>query len=103
MSDEPVQSQSGDRVAATPRPAAEPVRLAPRNVDGVGEFGLGTVAFAVVTAVFLIGRESLGVPLWWLQVAVAGLVIGVVATAYCLWRRNKRQQDAARGIMPPTV
>ena len=83
--------------------AAQPPPLQPLHRDGVAEFGLGTVVFAVASAVLYFGRDSLGVPAWWVPMALTGLVIGLIATAYCVWRRNKRARDAANGIATTTA
>lgn len=80
--------------------SARPV-LQPLHTDAVREFVVGTVVFAlgwVGLAVF--GDDQ---PSWWTQAALTGLIIGVVGSSYCLWRRDKRRRDAAAGIAPPTA
>ena len=68
--------------------------LQPLQRDGVREFGIGSVIFAVASAILYFGRAGLGVPDWWLQVALSGLVIGLIATGYCLWTRGDRAKKA---------
>ena len=60
--------------------AAQPPPLQPLHRDGVAEFGLGTVVFAVASALLYFGRDSLGVPAWWVPMALTGLVIGLTLT-----------------------
>ncbi len=77
--------------------------VAPLHDDGVRVFTIGTIVFVVAALVLWFGPASWQVPQWWLSVSVAGVVIGAIATGYCIWRRNKRARDAALGIAPPTA
>lgn len=75
----------------------------PLHEDGVNVFAIGTVAFALASVALILGRRMLGIGDIWLWTTLAGLGVGIVATSYCLWRRNKRTRDAAHGIAPPTA
>lgn len=76
--------------------------MEPLHDDGVRAFGIGTVAFALVLVVLAFGGRTWQLDPWWLHVAISGVVIGLLATAYCVWRRNKRAREAAAGIRPST-
>lgn len=64
--------------------------IPPLDEDGILAFGVGTAVFAVLTVLAVVERPALAAQGrgWWLWVAVSGLVIGLVAVAYCLWRRR---------------
>lgn len=70
--------------------------------DGVRPFAIGTALFVVAAVVVYFAGDLWIVEPWWLRVAVTGVGIGAFGTAYCIWRRGKRAQDAALGIAPPT-
>lgn len=74
----------------------------PLHDDGVRVFTIGTVLAVFAVAVLAMNGPVWGIERWWLHVAIAGVVIGALATAYCIWRRNKRAADAAAGIAPRT-
>lgn len=75
----------------------------PVHDDGVRPFAIGTVLIAIGALVLLIFGNAWAIADWWFHVAYSGFGIGVVGTAYCLWRRKKRRADAALGIAPPTA
>lgn len=77
--------------------------VAPLHDDGVRVFTIGTIAFALGWVLLAVGGSAWAIDPWWREVALSGVVIGVVATAYCIWRRDKRAKDAAIGIPPPTA
>ncbi len=64
--------------------------IAPLDEDGIVVTTVGTIAFAVaaVVLVLLYGRLAAAGDEWWLAVAVAGVVLGLIGLVYC-WRRRR--------------
>ena len=62
------------------------------DVDGIGVVTLMTAAFLVASAVLavLYPRLAQANAGWWLGVAVAGFLLGLVGLGYCLTRRRLR-------------
>ena len=68
--------------------AAAPVA---RESDGLVEVAAGTTLFGVAAVVGLLTQGWLQVRGWgwWLDVAVAGFVLGLVGMSYCGYRRRR--------------
>ncbi len=66
--------------------------VTPLDEDGVVVAIIGTVAFAVAGLASLAFRSRLTEAGYhdWLWICLAGTALGVVGTAYCLWRRSRR-------------
>lgn len=70
-----------------------PVRPAPhfREPSAIPVVGAGTVAWTLVFAVVVLGRDSA----WmqghqrWIAVAGAAVVLGLLGLAYCWWRERR--------------
>jgi hypothetical protein len=79
------ERKAGGRMRAL---AAAPVV---RESDGVVEVGVGTTLFGVAVVVGLLTRDWLEARGWgwWLDVAIAGFVLGLVGLAYCGYRRRR--------------
>ncbi|MDZ7578878.1 MAG: DUF2530 domain-containing protein [Candidatus Nanopelagicales bacterium] len=63
--------------------------IKPLDVDGVGATVAGTAAWAVALVVLWLLRDSLVAAGngWWIWVAFAGFVLGLLAIAYTVRRR----------------
>ncbi|GAA2181008.1 hypothetical protein GCM10009785_14150 [Brooklawnia cerclae] len=96
-------SESPDQLPARGTTGLRQAPFPPLHEDGVNVFAIGTAGFALASLILLVGRRTLGVADVWLATTLTGLAVGIVATVYCLWRRDKRARDAARGIAPPTA
>ena len=74
-----------------PEPAAvsDPPTAAPLDVDGVGAVAIGTALWAVALVVLVLFRDKLAETdsQWWITVAVAGVVLGVLGLLYTTRRR----------------
>lgn len=70
----------------------------PLDEDGVVVGIIGTVMFALVSAVLWMSEASLKASghEWWLWTGISGTVLGVIGTAYCGWRKYRR----LRGTFP---
>lgn len=66
------------------------------DVDGLAVVTIGTVIFALVSVVFAIGYDSLAAHghKSWLQISVAGFVLGLIELAYC-WNRRRRRRSTS--------
>lgn len=67
--------------------------IPPLDEDGIGAFAVGSVVFAVLTVLAWTNLDRLQADGrgWWLGVAATGLGIGLLAVAYCIWRRRPRK------------
>ena len=67
--------------------------VAPADVDGLAVVTVGTAIFGLVSVVFAFAYDWLAArdQTLWLQVSVAGFVLGLVGLAYC-WRRRRRRR-----------
>ena len=65
----------------------------PADVDGLAIVTVGTAIFGLVSVVFAFAYDWLAArdQTLWLQVSVAGFVLGLVGLAYC-WRRRRRRR-----------
>lgn len=63
--------------------------IAPLDENGAVVTTVGTVAFAIAAVVLGLRYDSLAETGdgWWLAVAIAGIVLGLIGLAYC-WRRR---------------
>jgi uncharacterized protein DUF2530 len=66
----------------------------PLDVDGLAVVTIGTVIFALTSVVMAIGYDWLAVhgDSSWLQVSVAGFLLGLIGLAYC-WKRRRRRRS----------
>jgi hypothetical protein len=66
--------------------------IAPLDEDGIVVTTVGTVAFAMVAVVLGVQSNRLAAAgdEWWLWVAIAGTLLGLIGLAYC-WRRRARR------------
>ena len=64
----------------------------PLDVDGLAV--VGTVIFALASVVMAIGYDWLAAHGHdtWLQISVAGFVLGLIGLAYC-WNRRRRRRS----------
>jgi uncharacterized protein DUF2530 len=71
--------------------------VAPADVDGLAVVTVGTAIFGLVSVVFAFAYDWLATrdQTLWLQVSVAGFVLGLVGLAYC-WRRRRRRRAGAQ-------
>ena len=76
MSSTPTSRQDGCRLVQAP--------VRPVDENGVVISVLGTLAWVIATAVWGPGSP-------WLWTGVSGICLGVIGTAFCLWRRHRRQ------------
>jgi uncharacterized membrane protein YhhN len=65
---------------------------APVKTDDRKAFLVGTIAWVVALAVFLVLLPTLTAQghTWWLGTCVAGLVIGVIGLGWSVWRQRSR-------------
>jgi hypothetical protein len=65
----------------------------PLDVDGLAVVTVGTAIFGVVSVVMAFGYEWLATHghTAWLQISVAGFVLGLIVLAYC-WNRSRRRR-----------
>ena len=63
------------------------------DVDGLAVVTVGTVIFALVSVVFAIGYDRLATHghTSWLQISVAGFLLGLIGLVYC-WNRRRRRR-----------
>ena len=68
------------------------------DVDGLAVVTVGTVIFALVSVVLAIGYDWLATHghTSWLQISVAGFLLGVIGLAYC-WNRRRRRRIRMMG------
>jgi len=68
----------------------------PLDVDGLAIVTVGTAIFGVVSVVLAFAYDWLAARghTSWLQISVAGFVLGLVGLAYC-WRRRRRRRAAS--------
>jgi membrane protein DedA with SNARE-associated domain len=65
----------------------------PADVDGLAVVTVGTAIFGLVSVVFafaynwLTARDHTS----WMQISVAGFVLGLIGLVYC-WRRRRRRR-----------
>ena len=97
----PVTSRESAR--RSPEQVLKQAPVEPIHDDGVRVFTIGTALFVVGSVVLYLGPGSWTSPDWWLTVGLTGVGIGLIAIAYCVWRRNKRDHEAALGIPAPTA
>lgn len=71
--------------------------------DGVRVFSIGTALFVTATIVLQLGRDQWDIPQWWLKVGLSGIVIGVLATVFSIWRRNRRPRRIANTDPTPAT
>ena len=66
----------------------------PLYVDGLAVVTVGTVIFALASVVMAIGYDWLAArgDSSWLQISVAGFVLGLIGLAYC-WNRRRRRRS----------
>lgn len=67
------------------------------DVDGVGAVTVGTIAWAIVFIVLFFVRDTLAESdsQWWLSVAAAGVILGLIGLVYVT--RRARVYRAAEG------
>jgi Protein of unknown function (DUF2530) len=65
------------------------------DVDGLAVVTVGTVIFGLASVVMAIGYDWLASHgrASWLQISVAGFVLGLIGLAYC-WNRRRRRRAA---------
>ena len=65
--------------------------IAPLDANGIVVTTVGTVAFAIAAVVLGLRSERLAAAgdEWWLWVAIAGVLLGLIGLVYC-WRRRGR-------------
>jgi hypothetical protein len=68
------------------------------DVDGLAVVTVGTVIFALVSVVLAIGYDWLATHgrTSWLQISVAGFLLGLIVLAYC-WNRRRRRHIRMMG------
>ena len=68
---------------------SDPPEAAPLDVDGVGAVVIGTALWAVALVVLVLFRNKLAETdsQWWITVAVAGVVLGLLGLLYTTRRR----------------
>lgn len=71
-----------------PRPAPPPIE--PWESDGVAAIAIGTLLFAIASAVGLFLSDWLAASGrgWWLWVSLSGVGLGLIGLAYSLHRRR---------------
>ena len=67
--------------------------VAPADVDGLAVVSVGTAIFGLVSVVFAFAYDWLAARdhTSWLQVSVAGFVLGLIGLMDC-WRRRRRRR-----------
>ncbi|MCB0917359.1 MAG: DUF2530 domain-containing protein [Actinobacteria bacterium] len=82
-----------------PGEGTEPPEVAPLDVDGVGAVTVGTIAWAIVFVVLFLLRDRLAESdsQWWIAVAGAGVVLGLLGLVYVTRRARvyRRAQGAS--------
>jgi hypothetical protein len=65
----------------------------PLDVDGLAVVTVGTALFGVASVVMAFGYDWLAAHGHgsWLQISVAGFVLGLIVLAYC-WNRRRRRR-----------
>jgi Protein of unknown function (DUF2530) len=65
----------------------------PLDVDGLAVVTVGTALFGLVSVVFAFGYDWLAAHghASWLQISVAGFILGLIGLAYC-WNRRRRRR-----------
>jgi hypothetical protein len=69
----------------------------PLDVDGLAVVTVGTTVFGLVSVVMAFGYDWLAAHgrTSWLQISVAGFVLGLIGLAYC-WNRRRRRRATPR-------
>jgi len=75
--------------------SAVPKPIEPLEVDGVATAMVGTAAWAVTLVVLLLAHQHLTESHhgWWITTAAAGVVLGLIGTAFLLRRRSRLAQS----------
>jgi Protein of unknown function (DUF2530) len=65
----------------------------PLDIDGLAVVTVGTALFGVVSVVMAFGYDWLAAHgrISWLQISVAGFVLGLIGLVYC-WNRRRRRR-----------
>jgi hypothetical protein len=74
------------------RPLFRQAPIPPVDADGITVLSVGTGLFAIAAVILGLdwGRLRAAGDSWWLAVAIAGVVLGLIGLAYC-WRRRTRR------------
>ncbi len=81
----------------------ERTRLQESDADGILPVAIGTAAWAVVLVVLLVSWTRLDADgqLWWIGVAVVGLVSGALGLVFLGWRKRRMHDTPSTGNVAP--